>query len=105
MGSRPNWLENDLAAARNAGKAIILNYHDSDQHWPDRYSASDFAARTEEFKRLLTTYNVGAVFCGHYHCSVGESPRGGNLSAYRDVPLFYCGSASQSIVSPIGEIL
>lgn len=36
-----DWLETDLAAARKAGKAIIVNFHDSQEHWADGYGAQE----------------------------------------------------------------
>lgn len=91
-----NWLEQDLAKARAAGKIIILNYHDSDEHWSE-FSGNSFSALSTQFSNLLNTYKVGAVFVGHYHGSLGVksnySSRGVN---YGSTPLFYCGSASQS---------
>lgn len=91
-----NWLERDLAQARGAGKIIILNYHDSDEHWKE-FGGSNPGGLITQFTTMLSTYKVGAVFVGHYHKMLGAqlnySSRG---VSYGSTPLFYCGSASQS---------
>ncbi len=108
-----DWLENDLAKARRAGKIIILNYHDSDEHWKDvdginpesdKLSAADkqilatFKPYKEKqikrFQTILQKYNVAAVFVGHYHKSLGKGTP--SRFSYGKVPVFYCGSSSQS---------
>ncbi len=86
-----NWLGADLAKARSAGKIIILNYHDSDEHWSD-YGIPQ--TLTSKFTQMLSTYNVAAVFVGHYHSSIGRDYP--TRVSYGTVPVFYCGSASQS---------
>lgn len=43
---------------------------------------------------MLNTYEVSAVFVGHYHGSVGLRPHNG--VDYGNVPVFGSGSASQS---------
>ena len=102
------WLRNDLAQARRAGKIIILNYHDSDEHWrdvdgvaPAKQSAAVKTAfgplkekQILEFQSILSKYKVAAVFVGHYHKSLGKGNPG--RFSYGNVPVFYCGSASQS---------
>jgi cytolysin (calcineurin-like family phosphatase) len=90
-----NWLGADLAKARNAGKIIILNYHDSDEHWQDYgTTALDYARLSSKFISMLSTYKVAAVFVGHYHSSIGNSSV--SRISYGSTPVFYCGSASQS---------
>jgi cytolysin (calcineurin-like family phosphatase) len=90
-----SWLAADLANARNAGKAIILNFHDPGGHWSDGYSSTEATQLSNTFKDLLTTYGVSAVFVGHYHSSLGK--RSVNSPPdYGNVPVFFCGSASQN---------
>jgi len=92
-----DWLEADLTRSRNEGKAIILNYHDSDQHWPDFYAPATYNQLKSRFTEILTKYNVSAVFVGHYHTSIGKlTPPRGFSEVYGSVPVFYCGSASQN---------
>jgi cytolysin (calcineurin-like family phosphatase) len=93
-----NWLKNDLAVARNAGKVIILNYHDSDEHWLDAYKEDSKTgeALCNDFTKILTDYQVSAVFVGHYHESIGKNSVSSRFLQYGKVPVFYCGSASQS---------
>ncbi len=62
-----NWLERDLQRARAAGKYIILNFHDSNEHWGDFLSDEQTRLLTDMFRRLITQHGVSAVFCGHYH--------------------------------------
>ncbi|WP_153801074.1 RICIN domain-containing protein [Foetidibacter luteolus] len=92
-----SWLKTDLALARQAGKIIILNYHDSDEHWGDYYTTDELTTLTADFKAILDTYKVSAVFVGHYHKWLGKqtSPRRATAT-YGTTPVFYCGSASQS---------
>ncbi len=96
-----DWLEADLKAASEAGKLIVLNYHDSDQHWiedhPETFGTTQ--ARQIElanrFTELLARYPVAAVFAGHYHRLTGPGYPD-RLPGYIDVPVFYSGSTSQS---------
>lgn len=90
------WLKADLAKARRAGKVIILNYHDSDEHWNEDVPANRLPTLAREFSDMLTTYKVGAVFVGHYHESLGKRGIGRPYPNYGNTPLFYCGSASHS---------
>lgn len=100
------WLAADLAKARNAGKAIIVLFHDPYEHWGDLYTKGertegkttmptrpDAAAKSTELVNLFKTYKVSAVFGGHVHENHGLS-----TSDYRGsgVPLFYSGSADQN---------
>lgn len=85
-----NWLDNDLSEARKNGKAIILNYHDSEEHWKDGYTAPKAAALKKQFLDIIKKYEVTAVFCGHFHKIIGK--RGD----YDGIPIFYSGAASQS---------
>ncbi|MGJ8743656.1 RICIN domain-containing protein [Polaribacter sp.] len=91
-----NWLATDLAKARNSGKIIVLNFHDSDEHWGDYYDNTKLNSLSNEFKGLLSTYKVAAVFVGHYHSSLGKRTPPRRPSTYGTTPVFYCGSASQS---------
>lgn len=96
------WLTQDLAAARNAGNAIIVLFHDPYEHWSDQYTKGvkiegnpvktriDADARSKELANLFKTYKVSAVFGGHIHQNHGlttDNYRGSG------VPLFYSGSA------------
>ncbi len=91
-----SWLATDLAKARISGKIIILNFHDSDEHWGDYQSASELTDFSNEFKTLLSTNKVAAVFVGHYHTYLGKRTPPRRSSTYGSTPVFYCGSASQS---------
>jgi cytolysin (calcineurin-like family phosphatase) len=86
-----DWLEADLTKARNSGKAIILNYHDPNQHWSDEYASSDYELRKARFLKMLKTYNVSAIFVGHLHDRVGRA----DIRMYGSTPVFFSGSASQ----------
>lgn len=99
------WLAADLATARNAGKAIIVLFHDPYEHWADQYvkgvrtegnkpgKRPDADAKSAELANLFKTYKVSAVFGGHIHENHGLF-----TSDYRGtgVPLFYSGSADQN---------
>jgi cytolysin (calcineurin-like family phosphatase) len=93
-----DWLEKDLAQARNEGKAIILNYHDSDHHWPDNHAPATYEQLKSRFSDILKKYNVSAVFVGHYHQTIGKATptENGLASVYENVPVFYSGAASQN---------
>ena len=93
-----DWLELDLAKARNAGKVIILSMHDADGN----FSKSSQADKNR-FKEILTKYGVSAVFAGHWHTQLGEKNGSGGLylrngmkSVYGEIPVFFCGSAIRS---------
>jgi len=72
------WLAADLAKARNAGKAIIVLFHDPYEHWSESYlyvkgsktegatlkKRDDAAAKSTELTNLLKTYQVSAVLWG-----------------------------------------
>lgn len=73
-----DWLENDLRTARAAGKAIIVAHH----------YRGDFY---ERYVDLFNKYKVSAVFIGHSHTNYGKASIAGS-----SIPLFYCGSTSQS---------
>ena len=73
-----DWLENDLRTARAAGKAIIVAHHQRG----DSY---------ERYVDLFNKYKVSAVFVGHSHTSYGRASISNS-----SIPLFYCGSTSQS---------
>lgn len=73
-----DWLEEDLRIARSAGKAIIIAHH----YCGDNY---------KRYVELFNKYKVSAVFIGHLHASYGKSVISGST-----IPLFYCGSTSQS---------
>jgi len=117
--SSMEWLRADLYKARRDGKAIILNFHDPSGHWAfthvengktvgDAHSYPNFEA---EFNKLVSDYDVSAVFAAHIHGCVGRScaEDGGELlstsgrdfktrladngqQAYGSVPWFYSGS-------------
>lgn len=93
-----DWLEADLTQARNEGKAIVLNYHDSDEHWKDGYDEATRESLKSRFANILKKYDVSAVFVGHYHGVIGKANPGNDFATtvYGSVPVFYSGSASQS---------
>ena len=51
------------------------------------------AQNSRKFRSLLDTYNVSAVFVGHYHSRIGKdsNPRPNNVS-YGNIPIIYCGA-------------
>lgn len=58
-----SWLENDLKDAHKRGKATILNFHDAYQHF-----ASDTSVEEKErLEKMISDYNVIAIFSGHSH--------------------------------------
>ena len=85
-----NWLDNDLAKARKTGKAIILNFHDSKEHWASGFTAIKAAELKQQFLDIINKYEVTAVFCGHFHKLVGKH------GSYGTIPIIYSGAASQS---------
>lgn len=90
-----DWLEKDLTKAAAKGSAIILNYHDSDEHWRDRYDTFTGDRLIKQFQTILTKYGVSAIFVGHYHEYIGKHTSSRLDSMYGKTPLLYCGSASQ----------
>lgn len=90
-----DWLEKDLTKAAAKGSAIILNYHDSDEHWRDRYDPVTADRLIKQFQTILTKYGVSAIFVGHYHELIGKHKSSRLDSMYGKTPLLYCGSASQ----------
>ncbi len=90
--SSMSWLQNDLAQARNAGKVIVLNYHDADQHWIRFGPEKKPQAQLDEFSRLLSTYQVSAVFVGHLHEQIGKETIPSQPAVYGGVPVFFSGS-------------
>jgi cytolysin (calcineurin-like family phosphatase) len=93
INSALDWLDEDLTKARNAGKAIILNYHDASDHWADGYDANTAAHLKARFAFMLQKYNVSAVFAGHRHSSYGRTVTA--PSVYGTVPVFHAGSVAQ----------
>jgi cytolysin (calcineurin-like family phosphatase) len=79
-----NWLENDLNAARKAGKGIIVNMHDGD----NPFSSYQYPAAHQQFKDILAKYEVAAVFIGHLHDKFGKKAD----APFGNVPVFYCGA-------------
>jgi cytolysin (calcineurin-like family phosphatase) len=97
-----DWLEHDLAAARNRGQAIILNYHDTNGNWKSRFNPTNalsmllYTEQAKRFSAMLKTYAVSAIFAGHYHKWIGpRKPQVGDGLDYGDIPIYYSGSASQ----------
>lgn len=66
------WLEKDLAAARDRGQHIILNYHNVGVGSPERFSDGRVFFGNRAFLEVLRRYEVSAIFAGHYHELVGE---------------------------------
>lgn len=71
-----NWVENQLARAKNMGQIILVHLHQHDK-------------LTQEYKNLFEKYGVAAIFAGHYHTSLGHR------TTYNNIPVFLSGSASQ----------
>lgn len=59
-----DWLENDLAIARNRGDAILVNLHDYNEHFAE--------ADRKRFGAILRKYGVAALFGGHIHPHCGR---------------------------------
>lgn len=78
-----NWLEKELAKARNEGKVIIVC-----MHHPLGYCGDD-AVTNRKFCDMIALYGVSAVFVGHMHQRLGYD------CEYNTVPCFVCGAASQ----------
>lgn len=84
-----NWLRRDLANARNQGKAIILNMHDSGEHFIEHHQGE-----YNEFIKMIDEFKVSAVFSGHIHEQCGKVNWEGGATT--DVPLFRSGAAFHS---------
>lgn len=69
------WLQKDLTRARAAGKTIIVNFHDFDQHM-------SHAAR-DRLRAMMAQHKVAGVFWGHIHELVGRSGNGGQTPGFR----------------------
>jgi uncharacterized cupredoxin-like copper-binding protein len=84
-----DWLQNDLRAAKERGKASILNLHDGTDH----FIKESTEAELERFRSLIDDYRVLAVFDGHSH-SYGISNQNktskvfGNAVVYNTGALF-----------------
>lgn len=78
------WLEDDLTKARKAGKIIIVNMHDCNDHFKKEYP-EDY----ERFKKLVKDYNVAAIFAGHTHSDIGKVS-----SDFDPIPTFRSGASS-----------
>ena len=90
--SAMDWLNADLAKARNAGKAIVLNMHDalgdSSDSWA--FGASQFSSQFTAYQAMIQKYGVSAVFGAHVHQLIG-------LQAVQNgVPVFLPGGADYS---------
>ncbi len=80
-----DWLEHDLALARNRGDMILVNLHD--------YHDSFIEPGLSRFNDLVAKYQVSAVFAGHIHQSCGKVdtiPMPGTPG----IPVFRSGAAS-----------
>ncbi|TDJ08000.1 MAG: hypothetical protein E2O68_02800 [Deltaproteobacteria bacterium] len=77
-----NWLKNDLNRAKNAGKQIILNYHDPGDYW---------GRHRQVFFNQLQHYPILAIFVGHVHERVGKV--WSEIVGRRYVPVIFGGSA------------
>ncbi len=72
------WLRRNLRQAASRGQAIIVNYHDADEHFAD----------DSEFARIVDEYGVSAIFAGHYHEIAKQLKTVGETQ----VPVFTSGS-------------
>ena len=97
-----DWLEADLVKAHAQGKKIILNMHDTGEHWlmaDGGFAGANHADRlamSERFSDLLRQFPVTAIFAGHYHKLIGPEGVWDGMPDYEGVPIFYSGSTSQS---------
>ena len=76
------WLRQDLSRASQAGKYVVINFHDYGEHM--RYSNQQFVDLMNAFSN-----NVIAVFVGHVHSVWGHTH---TISGTR-IPVFRSGSA------------
>lgn len=70
------WLRNRLAIARNEGRIIIVNVHQTGR-------------LNQTYINLFQEFGVVAIFGGHLHFSLGRMGSAGGI------PVFLSGSASQ----------
>jgi len=83
-----DFMKNDLATARNAGKIILVFLH-------SYFQSSDGMTDTEtkDFDNLMNDYKVSAIFAGHIHDTFGK------IATFPEsnVPYFRSGAASQQV--------
>lgn len=82
-----HWLERNLIRARNQNKKIILNFHDGNQHFPNKSSQEELNL----FKDWIEYYKVSAVFVGHTH-NVGQDNRYGGSPIFGNIPVYNSGA-------------
>jgi len=78
-----DWLKYDLRMAKKAGKKIIINMHDTRQH----FKSSDRST----FYNILKDYPVVAIFAGHIHQHYYYVYN--EYAGTKKIPVFRCGSA------------
>lgn len=79
------WLKADLKTAYDQGKIILVCMH----HFNLKDDKNEKKDNT--YKEILTKYGVSAIFVGHFHKAFGKKVETGI-----SIPVFYCGSTSQS---------
>ncbi|XTZ39904.1 metallophosphoesterase [Salmonella enterica] len=82
-----NWLTFQLSDAWIEGKVAVINMHDYSDHFRSETSAID----RDNFRYLLNTWPVLAVFAGHTH-QAGVFNRNGGDSFFGRVPVFNSGA-------------
>ncbi|MEB0046252.1 MULTISPECIES: metallophosphoesterase family protein [unclassified Pseudomonas] len=83
-----DWLEQDLKAARQKGRIILLNMHK-----PNDWKGS--REQIDRFRQMIQKYQVTAVFAGHYHRDGGAWWGYDQRTYFGGVPVFLSGGASQ----------
>jgi cytolysin (calcineurin-like family phosphatase) len=78
-----NWLKGDLEQARKSGKKIILNMHDTRQHFKKGDQST--------FYNILKGYPVVAIFAGHVHQHFYHIYN--EFSGTNKIPVFRSGAA------------
>ncbi|EJF79835.1 metallophosphoesterase [Bartonella doshiae] len=90
-----DWLKKDLAAADARKKITIMNFHDARPFFADghsRFLKPENAQDLSEFKSIITSHNVKAIFVGHTHyqsyCRAQDDKVFGNIPVYTAGPLY-----------------
>nr|WP_139412319.1 metallophosphoesterase [Bartonella mastomydis] len=90
-----DWLKKDLEAADKRGKVTILNFHDARPYLEDNDShflQPQNVQKLAEFKSIITSHNVKAIFVGHEHlqfyCHAENDKVFGNIPIYTVGALF-----------------
>lgn len=77
-----NWLVNDLTAAKNAGKTIVVMMHKSLYSTGSHTNDSEIVKMREQLCPVFDTYGVKYVFAGHDHVYTETKPQGNSGTIY-----------------------